>query len=340
MASLQQIATSSNPQFVIKDGMCLRVRPSEPNTREYIARVEGLKLEGNTIRCRWFYRPEDIIGGPKSYHAEKELLLSNEYVLCDRATVEGPCRVLTLDAYSKLKVVGDDDYFCRFEYDVKSGTSFPEPKELYCKCKTPFNPDKFMIGCDNCPAWFHPKCIKMPLMEAKDRENYVCANCTRKCQSSATKALPNGNLTSNKSDSINNNSNSIRSYASQNKTLTAGQTVNLQCNRATSDTTSNKGTTSAAVVAEVGKELSEVPTHSVARSSKDIPVVPQVFEMPSSHHSGQKAAGIRLRIKFNGVPNVVRFPDSDSKSAGKRLLCHLLDKRDDQGSRKTKARAV
>ncbi|KAI9140355.1 hypothetical protein BKA69DRAFT_1029545 [Paraphysoderma sedebokerense] len=32
---------------------------------------------------------------------------------------------------------------------------------LYCICKTPYDPNRFYIGCDNCDNWFHGECVNI-----------------------------------------------------------------------------------------------------------------------------------------------------------------------------------
>lgn len=49
--------------------------------------------------------------------------------------------------------------------------------KLYCVCKKPYDPSKFMIGCDLCSNWFHVKCIGLTELQAKAMDKYVCGEC-------------------------------------------------------------------------------------------------------------------------------------------------------------------
>ncbi|KAM9472506.1 nucleosome-remodeling factor subunit BPTF-like isoform 17-T17 [Salvelinus alpinus] len=60
-----------------------------------------------------------------------------------------------------------------------STTSKDHKKEvkLYCVCKTPYDEDKFYIGCDLCSNWFHGACVGITEKEAKKMDDYVCNGC-------------------------------------------------------------------------------------------------------------------------------------------------------------------
>ena len=36
-----------------------------------------------------------------------------------------------------------------------------EATELFCLCRQPYDPARFMIGCDKCDGWFHAKCVNI-----------------------------------------------------------------------------------------------------------------------------------------------------------------------------------
>ncbi|KAM0057099.1 putative BAH domain, Zinc finger, FYVE/PHD-type [Helianthus debilis subsp. tardiflorus] len=108
------------------------------------------------VRVCWYYRPEDTIEGRGTFHGVKEIFLSNDYDRQSTQAMQGKCVVHTLQQYMKLKYVGVDDYFCRYEYDagergplVADGERFtPKHVAVYCKCNTPYNPDAYMVQCD------------------------------------------------------------------------------------------------------------------------------------------------------------------------------------------------
>eukprot|EP00475_Leptophrys_vorax_P038850 TRINITY_DN69367_c0_g1_i1.p1 TRINITY_DN69367_c0_g1~~TRINITY_DN69367_c0_g1_i1.p1 ORF type:complete len:514 (+),score=121.76 TRINITY_DN69367_c0_g1_i1:169-1710(+) len=60
--------------------------------------------------------------------------------------------------------------------------------ELYCVCRKPYDPNKFMIGCDICLDWFHAECVNVSAAEAKKIESYQCPNCKARMEEEAAAA--------------------------------------------------------------------------------------------------------------------------------------------------------
>lgn len=52
---------------------------------------------------------------------------------------------------------------------------------LYCICKTPYDPNRFYIGCDNCDNWFHGECVNITQEVGDTIETYYCSDCQVKC---------------------------------------------------------------------------------------------------------------------------------------------------------------
>jgi len=50
---------------------------------------------------------------------------------------------------------------------------------LYCICRRPDIPGKFMIACDNCNEWFHGECIGISKEQAENITNYQCTDCRK-----------------------------------------------------------------------------------------------------------------------------------------------------------------
>lgn len=95
------------------------LKSPEPDNRPYIARVENFEtdIEGNSIvTVRWYYWPEEASGGRKQFHGAKELFLSDHYDTQSTKTIEGKCIVHSLKDYTRLEVVGVEDYYSRFNY--------------------------------------------------------------------------------------------------------------------------------------------------------------------------------------------------------------------------------
>lgn len=105
------------------------MRPSDVGKPSYVARVE--KLEGDArnnvkVRVRWYYRPEESLGGRRLFHGAKELFLSDHFDVQSAHTIEGKCTVHSFKNYTKLENVSADDYFCRFEYKASTGAFTPD----------------------------------------------------------------------------------------------------------------------------------------------------------------------------------------------------------------------
>ncbi|KAJ0441492.1 putative [histone H3]-dimethyl-L-lysine(36) demethylase chromatin regulator PHD family [Helianthus annuus] len=165
------------------------MKPAELDKPSYIARVEKLMADDENsemmakIRC--YYRPEDTEDGRRPFHGEKEIFLSNDYDTQSTQTIQGKCVVHTFQKYIKLKDVGIDDYFCRYEYDagkrdqpVAAGERFtPKRVTVYCKCNMPYNPEAYMVQCDKCKDWYHPSCLGLEIEDHEKLEEFVCSKC-------------------------------------------------------------------------------------------------------------------------------------------------------------------
>ena len=60
------------------------------------------------------------------------------------------------------------------EYEDESGG------KLFCLCRKPYTSDcGFMIACDYCKGWYHPKCIRMSVTKAKElaKSKWKCTKC-------------------------------------------------------------------------------------------------------------------------------------------------------------------
>ncbi|XP_061362885.1 chromatin remodeling protein SHL [Gastrolobium bilobum] len=170
----------------IRAGDCVLMRPSDPGKPSYVARIERIEADsrgGNVkVNVRWYYRPEESIGGRRQFHGSKEVFLSDHFDLQGADTIEGKCTVHSFKSYTKLDAVGNDDFFCRFEYNSSTGAFNPDRVAVYCKCEMPYNPDDLMVQCDgeDCKDWFHPTCIDMTVEEAKRLDQFFCESCSQK----------------------------------------------------------------------------------------------------------------------------------------------------------------
>lgn len=61
--------------------------------------------------------------------------------------------------------------------EIPEVTQLKTQVQLYCTCRSLYQEGVFMIGCDKCGEWYHPKCIEMSEAEAQQREEFVCKAC-------------------------------------------------------------------------------------------------------------------------------------------------------------------
>lgn len=176
-----KIERKGEEPLTIKVGDTVLLRPPTEDVAEYVARVESITVERHDVkvRTRWYYRPEESLGGRRNFHGEKELFLSDHYDVCSADAVIGLCTVHSFKNYVKLDSVEPEDFFCRFEYRASSGTFKPDYVAVYCICEMPYNPDDLMVQCDACKDWFHPKCISISVEAAKELNGYTCASCKK-----------------------------------------------------------------------------------------------------------------------------------------------------------------
>ncbi|RZB83139.1 Chromatin remodeling protein EBS isoform B [Glycine soja] len=166
---------------IVRAGDCVLMRPSDTSKPPYVARVEKIEQDSRNnvkVRVRWYYRPEESIGGRRQFHGAKELFLSDHYDVQSAHTIEGKCIVHSFKNYTKLENVGAEDYYCRFEYKAATGAFTPDRVAVYCKCEMPYNPDDLMVQCEGCKDWYHPACVGMTIEEAKKLEHFVCSECS------------------------------------------------------------------------------------------------------------------------------------------------------------------
>eukprot|EP00252_Welwitschia_mirabilis_P009359 TRINITY_DN2191_c0_g1_i1.p1 TRINITY_DN2191_c0_g1~~TRINITY_DN2191_c0_g1_i1.p1 ORF type:complete len:212 (-),score=19.97 TRINITY_DN2191_c0_g1_i1:495-1130(-) len=170
---------------VVKVGDTVLMRAQDADKPPYVARVEKIEMDarsGVKVRVRWYYRPEESIGGRRSFHGSKELFLSDHFDVQSADTIEDTCIVHSFKNYTKLESVGNEDYFCRFEYKVATGAFTPDRVAVYCVCEMPYNPDDLMVQCESCKDWFHPSCMNLDIEQAKSMEYFYCPECMRKLE--------------------------------------------------------------------------------------------------------------------------------------------------------------
>ncbi|BBH09359.1 PHD finger family protein / bromo-adjacent homology domain-containing protein, partial [Prunus dulcis] len=210
-STLTLSSTSTRPWGLCADAAVGFRKPS------YVAKIERIEADSRgsnvKVHVRWYYRPEESIGGRRQFHGSKEVFLSDHHDVQSADTIEAKCTVHTFKSYTKLDAVGNDDFFCRFEYNSSTGAFNPDRVAVYCKCEMPYNPDDLMVQCEGCSdclgvhavvihvlvdeivlvyysasefkhAWarFHPACIDMNAEEAKRLDHFFCEGCSSEGQ--------------------------------------------------------------------------------------------------------------------------------------------------------------
>ncbi|XP_053209863.1 nucleosome-remodeling factor subunit BPTF-like [Panonychus citri] len=56
-------------------------------------------------------------------------------------------------------------------------TTSNKNKKLYCICKTPYDPTRFMVGCDSCHNWFHSDCLRLDEEAVQKKKSWICNDC-------------------------------------------------------------------------------------------------------------------------------------------------------------------
>ncbi|KAK8947301.1 hypothetical protein KSP39_PZI006603 [Platanthera zijinensis] len=141
---------------LVRSGDSVLMRPTDSKKLPYVARIEKIEADHRSnvrVKIRWYYRPEESIGGRRQFHGAKELFLSDHFDVQSAHTIEGKCVVHSFPNYTKLENVGTDDYFYRFQYKAATGGFTPNSAFVYCKCQMPYNPDDFMVQCESCNDW-------------------------------------------------------------------------------------------------------------------------------------------------------------------------------------------
>lgn len=151
----------------------------------YVAEVlecRALDNEHVYVRVFWLYRPEDLPGGRRDYHADGELIPSNDMQIINAETVHGKPECFEEMDEGDFKSVscGYKDLFWRQTYNHQTG-AFSKLRHI-CVCQEPANPDYGPLLCSNesCGQWMHPECIERDVVEAVYRREILKEDVTAK----------------------------------------------------------------------------------------------------------------------------------------------------------------
>ncbi|KAM0542078.1 hypothetical protein ACHAO7_010143 [Fusarium culmorum] len=142
----------------------------EKNNVEWVARILEIRASDEYhvyARVYWMYWPYELprgthdgkktVQGRQWYHGAKELIASNHMDIINVVSVTGS---VTVNQWIESDDEEITDELCwRQAYDCRA--SELSSVELICKCQTPANPNKTLIGCtgSSCGKWMHQECM-------------------------------------------------------------------------------------------------------------------------------------------------------------------------------------
>ncbi|CDW81636.1 phd-finger family protein [Stylonychia lemnae] len=135
------------------------------------------------INVQWYYYKKDlkfkglgISEKDQNQISEQEVFPTNHQDKVYVQSLNGKCKIVTLEEFEQNPTVTPDIFFSRAEYDHINKVLKPSfndwPK--ICSCQKPQNPQQTYIQCDACQQWFHPECQDTTV----DIDSFICMSCT------------------------------------------------------------------------------------------------------------------------------------------------------------------
>ncbi|KAJ9157664.1 BAH domain-containing protein [Pleurostoma richardsiae] len=148
-----------------------QLAPRLKSDDEWVARILEIRASDEHhvyARIFWMYWPDELpanthdgkklIQGRQPYHGTNELVASNHMDIINVVSVTQQATV------NQWFEDNDEDIMSALYWRQALDTRTMELSsiEALCKCDTPGNPDKVLIGCSNsdCGKWLHEECIK------------------------------------------------------------------------------------------------------------------------------------------------------------------------------------
>ncbi|CAM1507223.1 Fc.00g068640.m01.CDS01 [Cosmosporella sp. VM-42] len=143
--------------------------PIKKKDDDWVARILEIRAADEHhvyARVYWMYWPDELpqgtvdgkktIQGRQPYHGQNELIASNHMDVINVVSVTMPA---TVNQWIETEDDVQDALYWRQAYDTRNGQL--SSVDLLCKCETPANPDKTLIGCTNneCNKWMHDDCL-------------------------------------------------------------------------------------------------------------------------------------------------------------------------------------
>ncbi|KAJ3499491.1 hypothetical protein NLG97_g273 [Lecanicillium saksenae] len=124
-------------------------------------------------RVFWMYSPDELpaatmsgkktAAGRQPYHGMNELIASNHMDIINVVSVVQPAKVNQWIEADDEEI--QDAMYWRQAFECQ--TSQLSSIDLVCRCQTPANPDKTLVGCTNgaCGKWMHLECLRDDVLE-------------------------------------------------------------------------------------------------------------------------------------------------------------------------------
>ena len=178
-----------------------RTQPSEhlwAYAKKFVAanfcRGRGLKVLRDQLRVGFYGAGTHAVVDAK--FCANIIRHANEYIdkwIANDDVLEG--KLLELKGGGDANVVEDLDEVVEAREDDSCFDDAPVPAghdatQLFCSCQQPYNPDRDMVECDSCKAWFHPDCVgledeELERVMAEQEAEWACPECAAAANASA-----------------------------------------------------------------------------------------------------------------------------------------------------------
>ncbi|KAF7552190.1 hypothetical protein G7046_g7491 [Stylonectria norvegica] len=148
-----------------------QMTPRRKSNDDWVARILEIRAADEHhvyARVYWMYWPDELpadtidgrkkVQGRQPYHGFNELIASNHMDVINVVSVTMPALVSEWVEADDEEI--HDSLYWRQAWDCRSHEL--SSVDLMCKCQTPANPDKTLIGCTNseCGKWMHSECLE------------------------------------------------------------------------------------------------------------------------------------------------------------------------------------
>ncbi|KAH8658920.1 hypothetical protein BGZ61DRAFT_465711 [Ilyonectria robusta] len=149
--------------------------PTKQSADDWVARILEIRAADEYhvyARVYWMYWPEELphgtldgkkmVQGRQLYHGQKELIASNHMDIINVVSVTMPATVVQWIELDDDKI--QDALYWRQAFDFCN--SQLSSVDILCKCETPANPDRMIVGCTStaCGKWIYKECLNYDVL--------------------------------------------------------------------------------------------------------------------------------------------------------------------------------